>query len=150
MDRNSPIRQCELEFIALHRVLNPSISRAQLTTLVEKQFGIRMTYKQCTKSLERSEPIVKKMSSDDGYCLRVAKATGVIKLGHKILRIQSLEKILEAAMQNGHEAAAVAAVKLIKEELTAEVVAPNTQVIISSHSPPQEDIPIEPEEYEQL
>ncbi|WP_414579432.1 hypothetical protein [Anabaena sp. CCY 9402-a] len=139
MDRNRPLTLHEYDFIALHRTLNPSITRAQLTDLVQVQFGITMTRKQLTTALEKSIPIIKKFKADDSLCIKVAKEVGIIKLGHKVLRIQVLEKIVDTALQNGHEQASVAAIKLIKEELGAEDNTQDIKVFIGTTTPPQQE-----------
>lgn len=154
MPRTSPINEREIEFIALLKYLNPVISRQQVIKEVEKSYKRVMTYKQVVKSLERAQPVLEKLKADEGMALRVACDCGFLSLGNKVKRIQKLEEIVDTALSSGHEAAAVAGIKLIKDELTlAEKSNPDIRVVIGAVVPPKqdaEDLDISDEEYAEL
>ncbi|MBD2457978.1 hypothetical protein H6G80_28425 [Nostoc sp. FACHB-87] len=133
--------------MALHYVLNPSLTRPQITKLIKEQFQLELTYKQFLTAKEKIKPIIERLKNDDNLCLQIAKDCCFFKISHRIHRIQQLERIVENSINNGHEAAAVAAIKLIKEEFNIAQEAPSVQLVIGTATPPpQQDDDLTPED----
>lgn len=142
MERNRCLTSAEYDFMALHYVLNPSLTKQQITKLIKDQFQIELTSRQYYIAKEKIKPIIEKLKNDDSLCLQIARDCCFFKISHKIQRIQQLERIVENSINNGHEAAAVAAIKLIKEEFNTTQEAPSVQLVIGTATPPpqpQED-----------
>ncbi|BBD59492.1 hypothetical protein NIES2109_22790 [Nostoc sp. HK-01] len=141
LDRNRNLTELEYKLVALLLVLNPAITRMQISDELKSRFNIVITYKQWRGVKEKVKPIVQRLKNDESECLDIAKECGFFKIGHKVRRIQKLEELIESSLRTGHESAGVAALRLLKEEFSTAQETPNVQVIIGAAAPPpqQED-----------